>query len=263
MVKPLRVHVITVDEPVYAPVYVSKIIERTHQHVIGITAVSPTGKKSWVQFLRDRFSIYGFRDFVRAAMLFSRCRLQSFLPSTMRNGHDYSIAQVAARHNIDIYPSSDINAPGYLDLLDELDIDIVVSVAVPQLFRGRLLNIPRIACLNVHSALLPKYRGVDGLFWALLHEESEVGVTVHLMNEAFDAGDIVAQQAFDVSETDTLHMLYQRAIDVGATLIARTLDDFASSTVKYQPNDVAAGSYFSAPTPEAAKRFLRLGRRFF
>ena len=268
----MRVFVITQDEPVYAPVYLAKIIQpfdklRTPQvnhSVVGITALSPAGKKGGLSFAKQRLAMYGLWDFLRAASLFGYGRLRSLWPVTKKQGSRlYSVAQLAAYHSIPLYPCSNVNTSAYISTLKDLDLDILLSVAAPQRFGRKLLRIPRLACLNVHSSLLPKYRGLDGLFWALVHGESQVGVTVHLMSDGFDDGAIVGQQPFEVAPDDTLHTLYFKAMDVGAMLLSKALDQFAAGTVVTKPNDIKSGSYFAWPTREAARQFRKNGRRFF
>lgn len=110
---------------------------------------------------------------------------------------------------------------------------------------------------------MPKYRGLDGLFWALVHGETTVGVTAHRMTAGFDEGEILGQAPFVVPPDATLHDLYLEAIRQGASLLARVLDELATGASRGRANDVAAGSYFSAPTPEAVREFRRRGKRFF
>jgi methionyl-tRNA formyltransferase len=202
-------------------------------------------------------------DFVKAVSLYGISRLMNYWPLRESDNRFYSVTRLAAYYSIPLYPCSNINEKEYTCRLGELDIDIILSVAANQRFKRELLDVPRLACLNVHSALLPKYRGLDGIFWALAHGETQVGVTVHLMNEDFDDGAIVGQQPFEVSPNDTLHSLYFKAIEIGSTLLSQVLDQFDSGTVHRKTNDIAEGSYFSWPNGEAARRFRAQGRRFF
>ena len=259
----MRVFIITQDEPVYTPVYLAKIIQKSSHSIVGITALSPSGHIGWVNLAKQRLDVYGPVDFMKAVSLYGFSRLMSYWPIGKSGNRFYSVARLAAYYSIPLYPCSNINAKEYICRLRELDIDIVLSVAANQRFKRELLDVPRLACLNVHSALLPKYRGLDGIFWALVHGETQVGVTVHLMNEDFDDGAIVGQQPFEVSPNDTLHSLYFKAIEVGSTLLSQVLDQFDSGTVLTKTNDIAEGSYFSWPNGEAARRFRAQGRRFF
>jgi methionyl-tRNA formyltransferase len=207
--------------------------------------------------------MYGLRDFVYAGWLYSYYRLRALLPQRRMSDRSYSVAQFARAQEIPLYPCTSVNELDYIKRLEALDIDILLSVAANQRFGSTLLRLPNITALNVHSALLPKYRGMDGLFWALVHGETEVGVTLHVMSEEFDDGPIVGQVAFTVLPSDSLHSLYFRAMEKGAALVAEVLRQYEAGSVVERPNDVSAGSYFSAPTGEAARQFRRNGRRFF
>lgn len=259
----MRVFIITQDEPVYTPVYIQKIIQKTSHSIVGITALSPSGNTGWISLAKQRLNTYGLVDFIKAVTLFGFYKLKDYWPIKRASGRFYSVGQLAAHHSIKLFPHSNINDKEYIRQLGNLNIDILLSVAANQRFKRDLLGIPRLECLNVHSALLPNYRGLDGLFWALVHGETEVGVTVHIMNEAFDDGSIVGQQAFTVDSDDTLHRLYFKAIEIGSTLISQVLDQYASGTVSKKPNNKDEGSYFSWPDRESARRFRDNGYRFF
>ncbi len=259
----MRVFIITQDEPIYAPLYLANIIERSRQSIVGITTLSPTGNKGWIRFIQQRWSMYGPLDFAKAGCLYLYCRIRAMVPTSARTERFYSVAKLAACHSIPLCPSSDVNNRTYIETLKALNPDIVLSVAANQRFEGDLLKVPRLDCLNIHSALLPDYRGIDGLFWALAHGETQVGVTVHMMSENFDEGPIVGQEPFRISPEDTLHTAYLKAIEVGSDLIARVLEELSNGTVTTRPNDVKAGSYFSWPDRQGARLFRQRGRRFF
>lgn len=259
----IRVFIITQDEPVYTPVYIQKIIQKTPHSIVGITALSPSGNTGWIKLAKQRLNTYGLLDFIKAVSLFGFYKLRSYWPIKKVQGRFYSVNQLAAHYSIKLFPHSNINTKDYIRQLKDLNIDILLSVAANQRFKRNLLEVPRLACLNVHSALLPKYRGLDGLFWALVHGETEVGVTVHIMNENFDDGSIVGQQAFTVNSDDTLHRLYFKAIEAGSTLISQVMDQYASGTVSKKPNNKEEGSYFSWPDRESARCFRNNGFRFF
>ena len=248
----MRVFVITQDEPIYAPKYLDALVSAASAHdVVGVTALAPGGKAGFTGLVKERWRMYGPVDFVRAGLLFARSRLK------------HTVGGVARRHGIEMLPTTSVNAADYHASLRAREIDVLVSIAANQLFKADLLSVPRVAAVNVHSALLPSYRGLDGLFWALAHGETRVGVTAHLMNEAFDEGAILGQVAFDVPEAASLHELYLVAIENGARLLGRVLDELEAGTSRPMVNDVSAGSYFSAPTPEAVKDFRNRGHRFF
>lgn len=257
----LRIFIVTQDEPLYAPRYLRRAIARLRHDVVGTAALDPGGARGWGGLLRQRLAMYGPFDFLRIGMRFAVSKAMCLLPRG-RGGEPRSVDEALRDAGVRRVACRSVNDPAFIASLRELEVDVLVSIAANQRFRSALLDVPRVVALNVHSSLLPKYRGLDGLFWALVHGEEEVGVTVHVMSEGIDEGDIVAQEPFCVVPGESLHDLYLRAMDVGSRLLADAVDAYASDRVIRRRNDAAAGSYFSWPTREAARAFRRRGHRF-
>jgi methionyl-tRNA formyltransferase len=81
--------------------------------------------------------------------------------------------------------------------------DLVIVNSYSMLLHPEILAIPPLGCVNVHAALLPKYRGSNPLQWAIINNENETGVTMHYMTPEFDAGDIIAQRRVPIFHEDT------------------------------------------------------------
>ncbi len=259
----LRLFVVTQDEPLYAPRYVAAIRDALagRHDLVGITALDPAGSLGWLGLVRQRWAMYGPVDFVRAGARFAAARLRGLLPGAAGAGH--SVRRFADHHGIPVVDTADVNDGGYVAQVQRADPHLLVSVAANQVFRAPLLAVPSLAAVNLHSSLLPRYRGLDGLFWALVNGEDEVGVTLHEMSEAIDAGGVVGQRALPAPPGATLHDLYLAAMQTGAALLAEAADAYAAGAVTLAFNDPGAGSYHSWPTREAARRFRDRGRRFF
>jgi methionyl-tRNA formyltransferase len=157
----------------------------------------------------------------------------------------------------------DVNAPRFLDELRSLATDVIVSVSCPQIFKRDLLRTPTLGCLNVHGALLPRYRGIMPSYWMLANGEGEAGVTVYFMNEDIDAGDIVGQRKFEILATETLDEFLQRSKKVAAELLTAVLRQIEQGTITRRPMDLSEGSYFSWPDRASVQRFLASGRRLW
>jgi methionyl-tRNA formyltransferase len=145
----LRVYIVTLNEPVYAPVYVAKLIQKVRHQIVGITALPLGGRKGWLGLAGQRLAIYGPRDFLRAAWLFTRCRILGAVPIRRGSRRDYSVLRLARRRSIPIYSSEDVNSKNFVERVKTLNVDILLSVAANQIFRRALLSTPRLACLNV------------------------------------------------------------------------------------------------------------------
>jgi methionyl-tRNA formyltransferase len=113
-----------------------------------------------------------------------------------------------------------------------------------------LYSIPRLGTLNVHDALLPAYAGFAPLNWALINDEAEVGVTAHLMNAEFDAGDVVLQRATPVSDSDVITDLFDRTLAMFGPITVDALELMATGRTAWAPQDRGAASYFHRRTDE-------------
>ncbi len=258
----MRLFLITQDEPVYAPRYVGRILAAlgSGHEVVGVTALDPGGALGFWGVVRMRLRMYGPVDFARAGVRFVAARLLGLLSG--RVGARHSVRRLADERGIPLLQTGDVNDPGYVGRVAGLAPDLLLSVAATQRFGRALLAVPQVAAVNLHSSLLPAYRGLDGLFWALAGGEDTVGVTLHEMSAALDAGGIVGQQPIPVGDA-SLHDLYLKAMVAGAALVAEAADRYEAGPVETAPNDLAAGSYHSWPTREASRRFRALGRKFF
>ena len=106
-------------------------------------------------------------------------------------------------------------------LLKELNPDLIV-LGGSGIIRKNIIAIPTIGILNAHPGLLPKYRGVDTVPWALYHGDT-IGATVHFIDEGVDTGKIISQSTIDIADNDTINGLREKAWFVAAKLMAETL----------------------------------------
>jgi len=129
------------------------------------------------------------------------------------------IKKVALYKGLGVFQPEDINAEESLKRLEEFNPDIILVIAYGQILSHRVLNIPRIGCINIHGSLLPKYRGAAPINRAIINGEKETGITYMFMNEKVDAGDIIFQKKLDILPDETCGELYYRL----STLSAETL----------------------------------------
>jgi len=108
----------------------------------------------------------------------------------------------------------------------QMEHDYLVVVAYGQILKQPILDAPRIAALNVHASLLPRWRGASPLQHTLLQGDHETGVTVQRMVAALDAGPILSQSAYSVKPRETIETLHDTLSDMGAKLLEKTVMDF-------------------------------------
>jgi hypothetical protein len=120
---------------------------------------------------------------------------------------------------------------------------------------------PALGCLNIHGALLPEYRGVMPSFWMLANGEREAGVTIYFMNEAIDAGEVAAQQPFEIGPTETLDDFVRRSKRIAADLLVEVLHDVEDGNSSRRSMNLSEGSYYSWPTRDVVQQFRAAGRQ--
>lgn len=136
-----------------------------------------------------------------------------------------------------------------MELLRGLQPDLIVVACFPLMFPSALLTLPRYGCLNLHPSLLPHYRGPTPLFWIARRDEHFTGVTIHLMAETLDSGDIVAQTRFERPEGISEAELEQRCAIEGADLLADVVDRLnRGQPLPRRPQIEAEASYFPSPS---------------
>lgn len=214
---------------------------------------SPFGKrKSLLNQAISTFRIFGTKFFLFYSIKFIKSKIMS--PSA---------AEIlkTATHNVR-EGSININSADIIDHIKSLNPDILISIAANQKFSDDLLNLPKLTCLNIHTAKLPKYRGLMPLFWACAHEEKTVGVSVFEMDKGLDTGPIVSQIEIP-AENFSLNELIKKTKYIGMFLLADILKKYLDGTVDYKENLTSDASYFSFPTNLDVKKFVKTGRKFF
>jgi methionyl-tRNA formyltransferase len=141
-------------------------------------------------------------------------------------------------------PCPNVNAPKFVDYVKGLNVDLIVVCIFPQILKAAILHIPRLGVINCHPSLLPRYAGPQPEFWMLKNGESLAGITVHVMTEGIDAGDIVAQHELIVGENENTGQLLQRQYHAAARLLTESVNAMAQGTVKLKPQNIAERTYF-------------------
>ena len=149
------------------------------------------------------------------------------------------VKQCALSHNIPVYQPEKLRDGTALTLLKELAPELIVVAAYGRILPDDILALPPKGCINVHSSLLPKYRGAAPINWAVLNGDEVSGVTIMDMAHELDAGDIIRQVSTPVSRTETAQELYDRLAQLGGELLVETVTAIADGTAQRTPQDPA------------------------
>ena len=153
------------------------------------------------------------------------------------------IGAACRRLGVPVEIAVDPNAPELVARVAALGADLLVVAGCPRRLGGEIRSATRLGAVNFHPSLLPRYRGRQPLFWAVLHGETEVGVTVHHLTDEIDAGPILLQRAHRVPERVTSASLSLEVDALGATLVPELLALAAAGLPAGIPQDGPASSF--------------------
>jgi methionyl-tRNA formyltransferase len=140
-------------------------------------------------------------------------------------------------HDIPVYQPTKLRDGTALTDIQALAPDLIVVAAYGRILPQEILDAPPLGCINVHSSLLPRYRGSAPIHWAILNGDQETGVTIMHMALALDAGDIISQTATPIDPDETVETLHDRLARLGAELLVKTVAEIRDGTAVRTPQE--------------------------
>ena len=160
-----------------------------------------------------------------------------------------SVAKLCTDQNI---PYITPNANELVDLASKIQAlapDYIFSFYYRYMIPAQILACAKIAALNMHGSLLPKYRGRAPVNWAILHGETQTGATLHIMEAKPDAGDIVGQSAVSIGPDETATDVFSKVSQAAVAVMNEVLPSLIQGNVPRKPNELQKGSYFGGRKP--------------
>lgn len=168
-------------------------------------------------------------------------------PDKPRNrGHKVTFSPVkeyALSVGLDVYQPVTLRDEAALDLVKGLAPELTVVAAYGKLLPEAILAVPPLGSINVHSSLLPKYRGAAPINWAILNGEETTGVSIMYMAKALDAGDVILQKSTPIGPDEDAPALTARLAQLGAEALSETVTALAAGTAARTPQNEAEMTY--------------------
>jgi methionyl-tRNA formyltransferase len=165
------------------------------------------------------------------------------------------VADFAKEYKIPLFQVENINKETeLLEKLEGLQLDFILVLAFAQFLGSRVLNMPKLGCFNIHTSILPKYRGAAPIQYALLNGDTSTGVSIQKMVKEMDAGDLVHFNELNISPIETGGQLYTRLKFQAALSMNDLIEKITSNIVTYSKQDPAGVSF--APTLKKEDGFL-------
>lgn len=165
-----------------------------------------------------------------------------------RSGRGMRLTQCACKTKalelgLEVFCPERVSRPEPRSTLSAFEPDFIVTVAFGQLLKQSVLDIPKIACVNVHPSLLPKYRGPSPINWPIIRGDLETGVTTMIMDKGMDTGDILLQESTPIEPEENAAELYDRLSHLGAELLLETLIGLEEGTIEPRQQDHSKATY--------------------
>lgn len=153
------------------------------------------------------------------------------------------VKQAALDLNLPIFQPEKISQSAELEDIIALNPDLIVTAAFGQFLPERLLNAPKLGAINVHASLLPKYRGGAPVHYSIINGDKETGVTIMEMIKKMDAGDILAQEAIPILNTDDVGTMFDKLSVLGKELLLKTLPLLIEEKISPKKQDESLVSF--------------------
>ncbi len=160
------------------------------------------------------------------------------------------VKEVALSAHLPVLQPERARQDSFVEELRQFQPDLIAVAAYGQILPRTILKLPRFGCLNVHTSILPKYRGAAPIQWAILDGEAETGVTIMKMDAGLDTGDILTQQTTPILAEDNSQTLHDRLAQLGAALLTQTIRDYVADKITPRPQPVEGASHARKITKE-------------
>ena len=164
-----------------------------------------------------------------------------------RKPHPTPVARWAERHSIPFIETDDVNTSEIIEKIAGYEPDLIVVIAFGQKISNELANLPPKGSINVHSSLLPKYRGAAPINWAIINGETTTGISIITLSEKMDAGQILAQSQTDIAADETAGQLHDRLAKIAAPLLLKTIEKITDGSTVYIEQDHVGATLCGCP----------------
>jgi methionyl-tRNA formyltransferase len=156
------------------------------------------------------------------------------------------VKALATDHHIPVWQPERIKKDvETLTQLQQMEADVFVVIAYGQILSKKILNMPKLGCVNVHGSILPQYRGAAPIQWSIYNGEKETGITTMLMDKGMDTGDMLLKATTPIELLDNAQILAEKLAIAGADLLIETLYKLERREITPIPQDHTIATYAS------------------
>lgn len=144
--------------------------------------------------------------------------------------------------SLPIFQPEIVSSPDFAETLEKFRADLFIVVAYGEILKQHLLDMPKVACINIHASLLPKYRGAAPIQRCIMNGEKETGITIMHMVKKMDAGDMIKKAIVPIGPNTTYGELEEELCKAGSSLLLEAVRELELGTSQRTPQDHAQAS---------------------
>lgn len=153
------------------------------------------------------------------------------------------VKKAALDLGLEVFQPEKVRTPDAVEKLKAVQPDVTVVAAYGQILPSSVLQIPKVACLNIHGSILPKYRGAAPIHYAVMNGDAETGVTLMYMNEKMDEGDVLLVEKTPIGAEETTGQVHDRLAQLGAKGLLKALELLKQGHAPRVPQDPSKATY--------------------
>lgn len=254
----MKIILFTQEDPFYLVESTEDLIQKINKqgkHTLVqaiITPPSPFGRKeTFKQKAIKTYRIFGLKFFMYYSL---KLIIRKILLGK-------SVEKVLKNYNVPVISITDtINSKKNISLIQSLNADLILIIAGNQIIRKRVLNSTKYGVFNVHSSLLPNYKGLMPTFWVLRNDEPKTGVTLYKLTEGIDDGPIIASKEYEIVPESSQSKLITDLKILANDLIIESIELIKDKNNYMKPEE---GTYYRFPTKDDVKVFLNSNKKFY
>lgn len=254
----MRILIVTQDEPFYLSKSLKHLIclLPSRFKIVGcvVNSASPFGKKkNFLEQAIQTLNVFGVQFFIYYTIkfLFSKLKKRQSLNYVLKKN---KISKIQLKESINNQKS--------IELLKSYKPDLLVSILGNQIFKSEVIKLAPQGCINLHTSLLPKYRGLMPTFWVMKNEERYTGVSVFFVDKGIDTGPIIVQKKVEIGNRTQQELINYTKM-LGMQSIVEAVEIIASGKIRTIKNNDAEMTYYSFPRKEDVAIFKKRNKRFF
>jgi methionyl-tRNA formyltransferase len=258
----MRIMIITEEEEFYLPLSIDYILNNCSEEICEVVCLRNPRLPGKFKAARRFYGIFGLGPVLHFGFKLAKARILNTLPFLNFSNRYYSVNRVCQAYQVPCSFCENVNATDFLEHCRKLKIDLIACVSPSQIFKDELINLPKYGCINIHTARLPKYRGLYPTYWAMACGEKTLGISIHYIDSGIDTGKIILQDEMDIPPNTTLDYMLRVTKLRGAELLVNAVEEISRGTIKaFEPR--GEGSYFSYPTPDSYVSFRSRGYKLW